>query len=461
MEGDMVFSSLLFLFQFMPVFFLLYYLIPTRFRNVFLLIASLFFYGWGEPRFLILILFSILINYILGRGIESCYERVYKRKALFFISILYNFGMLIFFKYMNFIIENINSIFQQNIELLDITLPLGISFYTFQIMSYVTDVYRKKTRAEHSIINLGAYLCMFPQLIAGPIVVYTQVNEQLQNRPYTWKRCEEGLKIFVLGLGAKVLIANNIGALWTELGTLGYEQLSTPLAWMGIFAFALQIYFDFNGYSLMAIGLGKMMGFDFPQNFNYPYISKSITEFWRRWHITLSSWFRDYVYIPLGGNRKGKVRMYLNLLCVWAITGLWHGAGWNFILWGIYFFIFLAIEKLFLKKWLDKSKIVSHLYAIIVITISWLIFSLTNMSDIMIYLKRMFTLHLSDQWLYYGRNYIFIFLVAILLSTPLLEKYYNKIKNGFLGNLILILIFVMSVAYLVDAAYNPFLYFRF
>lgn len=461
MEEKMVFSSLLFLFQFMPIFFLLYYLIPIKFRNTFLLLASLFFYGWGEPRFLVLILFSILINYILGRGIEACYEKIYKRKILFYISILYNFGMLIFFKYMNFIVENINYIFQQDFELFDITLPLGISFYTFQIMSYVADVYMRKTRAEHSIVNLGAYLCMFPQLIAGPIVVYTQVREQLQDRTYAWKQCEDGLKIFILGLGSKVLIANNIGALWTEVGIIGFEHLSMPLAWLGVLAFALQIYFDFNGYSLMAIGLGKMMGFEFPQNFNYPYISKSITEFWRRWHITLSSWFRDYVYIPLGGNRKGKVRMYLNLLCVWAITGLWHGAGWNFILWGIYFFLFLAIEKLFLKKWLDKSKIIAHIYTLIVISISWLIFSITNVSDIIIYFKRMISFDFSNQWIYYARSYIAIFVVSILLSTPILKKAYYKIKDHFIGSILFVCIFVMSVAYLVDAAYNPFLYFRF
>lgn len=458
----MVFSSLLFIFQFMPLFFLLYYIIPERFRNIFLLCSSLFFYGWGEPRFILLIVCSILINYAIGRGMECYNHREKIRVGLLIVAIFYNFGMLVFFKYTNFILENVNRMTGDTIHFFDITLPLGISFYTFQIMSYTVDVYWRKTKAEKSIVNLGAYLCMFPQLIAGPIVVYSQVSNELKKRVCTLEKCEDGLKTFVLGLGSKVLIANNIGALWNDMEVIGFSNLSMPLAWLGIIAYTLQIYFDFNGYSLMAIGLGKMMGFQFPKNFNHPYIARSITDFWRRWHITLSSWFREYLYIPLGGNRKGRIRMYVNLFVVWSITGLWHGAGWNFILWGIYFFVFLAIEKCFLLQWLNKSKVISRVYTLIVIAISWLIFAVTNVKDIMTYLQKMFSFDFSsNQWIYYLKSYGVIIVIGILLSTPLLEKWYQKRKDSVLSILLLMGIFLLSIAYLVDAAYNPFLYFRF
>ena len=289
----MLFSSLLFLFRFIPIFFLCYFLVPKKFRNIVLFFGSLFFYAWGEPRFVILILISILVNYIAGLFIERYDKQDKIRRIILIISIAYNIGSLIWFKYINFIIDNVNQIFNTEINLFDVTLPLGISFYTFQIMSYTIDVYRRTTKAEKSYINLGAYLCMFPQLVAGPIVMYTEVAEGLKERTYQLKNIESGLKIFVLGLGSKVLIANNVGGLWNDIAEIGYGNISMPLAWLGILAFSLQIYFDFNGYSLMAIGLGRMLGFEFPQNFNYPYISKSITEFWRRWHITLSGWFKD------------------------------------------------------------------------------------------------------------------------------------------------------------------------
>lgn len=303
----MLFSSLLFLFQFIPIFFILYYLLPVRFRNVFLFLASLYFYAWGEPRYVLLILFSILVNYVAGRLLDHYedYNRI--RKAIFVIATAYNVGTLVFFKYINFIIENINHIFNGGISPLNIALPIGISFYTFQIMSYTFDVYKKTVKADKSYINLGTYLCMFPQLVAGPIVVYTRVSEGLKQRSYDLSNIEQGLKLFVLGLASKVLIANNVGGVFLDIEKIGYNNISMPLAWLGILSFSLQIYFDFNGYSLMAIGLGKLLGFDFPMNFNYPYISKSITEFWRRWHITLSTWFRDYLYIPLGGRDRKSV----------------------------------------------------------------------------------------------------------------------------------------------------------
>lgn len=457
----MLFSSLLFIFQFLPVFFITYYIIPIRFRNLLLFIASLFFYAWGEPRFVILILISILINYIAGRLIEFFDHKVKVRITILVLAIIYNIGTLMFFKYFNFIIENINYIFNSDINFIDIPLPLGISFYTFQIMSYTIDVFRRDTKAEKSYINLGAYLCMFPQLIAGPIVVYTQVSEKLGKRSYHLKDMEEGLKIFILGLGSKVLIANNVGGLWDDMAQLGYANLSMPLAWLGLLSFTLQIYFDFNGYSLMAIGLGNMLGFDFPQNFNFPYISRSITEYWRRWHITLSTWFREYLYIPLGGNRKGKLRTFINLFIVWATTGLWHGASWNFVFWGIYFFILLSLEKLFFKKWLDKHVLLSRIYTILAILLGWMIFAITKLEDIKIYFSRLFSFSLAEDWLYYLRNYGIILIVGILFSTPFLKKWYQRQKNKVLCNILLLLIFLISIAYLVDAAYNPFLYFRF
>lgn len=457
----MLFSSLLFIFQFLPVFFIIYYLSPIRFRNLILFLASVFFYAWGEPRFVILILISILINYIAGIFIER-YDRNEKiRVTILVLSIIYNIGTLMFFKYFNFIIENINYIFKGDISFIDIPLPLGISFYTFQIMSYTIDVYRRDTKAERSYINLGAYLCMFPQLIAGPIVVYTQVSKELRKRSYYLKDIEKGLRIFILGLGSKVLIANNVGGLWDDMAQIGYANISMPLAWLGLLSFSLQIYFDFNGYSLMAIGLGKMLGFDFPQNFNFPYISKSVTEYWRRWHITLSTWFKEYLYIPLGGNRKGKLRTYLNLFIVWSVTGLWHGASWNFIFWGIYFFVLLSLEKLFLKKWLEKNVILSRIYTILAILLGWMIFAITELENIKIYFGRLFSFSISEDWIYYLRNYGMILVIGILFSTPFLKKWYDKQANKILCNILLLVIFLLSIAYLVDAAYNPFLYFRF
>lgn len=465
----MLFSSLLFLFRFIPIFFLVYYILPVKWRNPFLFLASIIFYGWGEPRFLILIFTSISINYFCGRLIEyfdddKVIKHIKKRKLVFLFSLAYNIGTLLLFKYTNFIILSINQVFHIDIGTADLSLPLGISFYTFQIMSYVIDVYKRDIKAEKSFINLGVYLSLFPQLIAGPIVVYRDVAAELKSRSCTLLQIEEGLKIFVLGLGAKVLIANNVGKLWEELGSLGYGNLSMPLAWLGIIAFTLQIYFDFNGYSLMAIGLGKMMGFQFPINFNYPYTSKSITEFWRRWHITLSSWFRDYIYIPLGGSRKGTLRTYANLFLVWSITGLWHGASWNFILWGIYFFLLLVIEKLFLKNWLDKSVVLSRVYTLFLVCVGWMIFAITDFHELSQFMSSAFSFQMGTGgklFLYYLRNYVVIISLGIFLSMPIFRKWFEKHKNGWTRNILLTIILALSVAYLVDASYNPFLYFRF
>lgn len=453
----MIFSSLLFLFWFLPIFFILYYLCPARFKNAVLLVGSMIFYSWGEPKFLLLLLLSILVNYAAGLAIA----RFHKRKLFLFLAMLFDFGMLIFFKYINFFIENINNLTHANIKTLALTLPLGISFYTFQIASYVIDVYKGKVKAERSLLTLGTYLCMFPQLIAGPIVVYSEVERALHDRKITLSDISEGISVFILGLASKVLIANNVGSLWTEAGKIGYENISMPLAWLAMLSFSLQIYFDFNGYSLMAIGLGKMLGFNFPKNFDMPYMSKSITEFWRRWHMTLSGWFREYVYIPLGGNRKGTVRTYVNILIVWTLTGFWHGADWNFVLWGLFFFVILTIEKLFLKNFLDHHPVIASVYAKLLIAFSWMLFAITDFHEIGVFFGRLFSFTAGEDALYYLRNYGVVLIIGVILSTPLLSGLYEKIKNRIPGIILSMLLLFASVAYLADAGYNPFLYFRF
>ena len=395
----MVFSSILFIFRFLPIAMVLYFLTPNKFKNLTLLGVSLAFYSWGEPKYFLIMLASIFVDYLVSRGIEK-YRKNKKISIMFLlISILFNLGMLFFFKYFNFFLENINNILGISLKYVKITLPLGISFYTFQTMSYTIDVFLGKVKAEKNIINFGAFVCLFPQLIAGPIVKYTDINLALKNRKVDIYQIQEGIKLFILGLGSKVIIANNIGALWSEVEAKGFSEIGTIMAWISILAFAFQIYFDFNGYSLMAIGLGKILGFDFPRNFNYPYISRSITEFWRRWHITLGSWFKEYVYIPLGGNRVGRLRLYINLFIVWFLTGFWHGASYNFILWGIYFFILISIEKAGLLRFLEKNKIISHIYSIFFIIIGWAIFAVVDLEQLKILLQRMFTINIDNEWI--------------------------------------------------------------
>ncbi|MDU4324223.1 MAG: MBOAT family O-acyltransferase [Clostridium celatum] len=458
----MVFSSILFIFRFLPIAMVLYFLTPNKFKNLTLLGVSLAFYSWGEPKYFLIMLASIFVDYLVSRGIEK-YRKNKKISIMFLlISILFNLGMLFFFKYFNFFLENINNILGISLKYVKITLPLGISFYTFQTMSYTIDVFLGKVKAEKNIINFGAFVCLFPQLIAGPIVKYTDINLALKNRKVDIYQIQEGIKLFILGLGSKVIIANNIGALWSEVEAKGFSEIGTIMAWISILAFAFQIYFDFNGYSLMAIGLGKILGFDFPRNFNYPYISRSITEFWRRWHITLGSWFKEYVYIPLGGNRVGRLRLYINLFIVWFLTGFWHGASYNFILWGIYFFILISIEKAGLLRFLEKNKIISHIYSIFFIIIGWAIFAVVDLEQLKILLQRMFTINIDNEWIYYIRNYGITFIIATLFSTPMIKNIYNKfVKSDILNTIILITIFLLCIAYLVDATYNPFLYFRF
>ena len=473
----MVFSSLVFLFIFLPITLLLYYLVPRGGRNIVLLLVSLIFYAWGEPVYIVLMLFSTLVDYVHGLLVEKYWEQPKKAKRVVLSSVLINLGLLIFFKYSSFIIANTNAIFGTQFSIPDIALPIGISFYTFQTMSYTIDIFRKDAPAQRSMINLGTYVTMFPQLIAGPIVRYQTVAEQLNDRVETQEKFADGVRRFIIGLGKKVLLANNIGLVWNSISTTEVNQLTVLTSWIGVLAFGLQIYFDFSGYSDMAIGLGKMFGFELLENFNYPYISQSITEFWRRWHISLGTWFRDYVYIPLGGNRKGKWRTYLNVFVVWFLTGLWHGASWNFVLWGLYFGIIISIEKAFLMKWLNKlPSLIRHVYTILLLLIGWGLFAFDNFSQLSEYFKVMFgfkgaSLYNQTTLFYLSSNAITL-IILIIASTPLMTMIYKRLEM-FLNSklkwvlevvimpMIYLSILFISTAYLVDSSYNPFLYFRF
>ncbi|MBS5883734.1 MBOAT family O-acyltransferase [Clostridium sp.] len=456
----MVFSSLIFIFRFLPVFIAVYYITPYKYKNLCILIFSLFFYSFGEPKYFPIMISSIIIDYIVSILIQRNFNNKVKCKVLLLVSIIFNMGILIYFKYANFFIENINLLFKSSIDKISLTLPLGISFYTFQTLSYTIDVYKGKVEAEKNIIDFGAFVSLFPQLIAGPIVKYSDINKEIKNRSINMSNFELGLEEFIIGLSKKVLIANNIGMLWSEISSKDLINISTPLAWLGIIAFSFQIYFDFSGYSSMAIGLGKMIGFNFPINFNFPYISRSITEFWRRWHITLGSWFKEYVYIPLGGNKVNKIRVFLNLLIVWFLTGFWHGAEYTFILWGLYFFTLIYIEKIFLGEALKRHVIFSHLYTIFFLIIGWCIFAITDITTLGIYINKMFIWDFESDWIYYIRNYFIVIILCIISSTPLVLKIYNKM-NKVIKSIIIILLFMLSIAYLVDSSYNPFLYFRF
>ena len=409
---------------------------------------------------------SIVVDYTASGLIESHRNNKLICRLGLIYSVVFNLGMLGFFKYTNFFVGNLNALFGLSLPTISFVLPLGISFYTFQTMSYTIDVYLGKVKAERNIIDFGAYVVMFPQLIAGPIVRYTDINRELKERQINLPQIQDGIKLFILGLGSKVLIANNVGALWTEIEAIGagegFLSISTPLAWMAVFAYSLQIYFDFSGYSLMAIGLGKMLGFEFPKNFDFPYISRSFTEFWRRWHMTLGSWFREYLYIPLGGNRVSRPRLYFNLFVVWAATGFWHGASWNFIFWGLFFFVFLVIERMGFKQVLERHSAFSHVYVIFFLLLSWALFAVTDLGMLGDLFTRMFVPVGGVDWIYYLRNYIVVFILGTVLSTPALKGLYLRLeKNNVFCLIFFGAIFLASTAYLVDATYNPFLYFRF
>lgn len=454
----MVFSSTLFLFYFLPIILFIYKISSKKYKNLVLFLSSLFFYAWGEPVYVLLMLFSTISDFIHGKKI---YENLNNKKSKIFLisSVIINLAILGFFKYSDFIISNINLILKINIPLLNLPLPIGISFYTFQTMSYSIDIYLKKAKPQKNILDFGLYVTLFPQLIAGPIVKYSQIEKELTNRN---PKINEGIEIFIFGLAKKVVLANNIGLLWENLKINNNSYFG---AYLGLICFMLQIYFDFSGYSDMAIGLGKMFGFNFNQNFNYPYISKSITEFWSRWHISLSNWFKEYVYIPLGGNKKGLKRQIINILIVWSLTGLWHGANFNYILWGIYFGIILIIEKIFLKKIINNiPNIMKHIYTLFILLVGFCIFGIEDSSQLLNYLKSLFiNTQLIDSYSFFEFiNNIILLIIAILCSTPIVKNMYDKIKKNYLiKNILIISLFIISVCYIVSNSYNPFLYFRF
>ncbi|WP_387964118.1 MBOAT family O-acyltransferase [Geojedonia litorea] len=470
----MLFSSPLFLFLFLPFSLLLYYLTPKKFKNTFLLLASLFFYTWGERELVILILLSTFVDYSCGIIISNG-----KRKTGLFLSILFNTGILAYFKYSNFVLTNFIeflSLFSVEVETAtyfsNIVLPLGISFYTFQTMSYTIDVYLRKVKATRNFINFATYVTFFPQLIAGPIVRYKIIENQLVSRNTTTKQFSEGVERFIIGLSKKMIIANNCAFLADNIFSLHNSDLSAYLAWIGVIAYGFQIYFDFSGYSDMAIGLGKMFGFDFPENFNYPYISQSIREFWRRWHITLSNWFKDYVYISLGGNRKGVKITYINLLVVFFITGLWHGANWTFIAWGLFHGFFIIVERIGFDKILEKlPKVISHLYLLLVVSISWVFFRSENITDALNYIQSMFSFNLTTNLDFMkfliSKEIMFVLILATVFSTPVYKRFDSLMSflnpKTFAGfkMFALMTLLVICFFYVATDAYNPFIYFRF
>ena len=470
----MVFSSVVFLFRFLPLFFILYYLVPGRGKNLVLFLGSLFFYAWGEPVYVLLMLFSTVSDYIHGRLLGRLRGKR-AAKGILVSSALINLAVLCFFKYADFLIQTFNTVTGMSVPLLALPLPIGISFYTFQTMSYTIDVYRGEAKVQNNLLDFGVYVAMFPQLIAGPIVKYRDVEARLHNRKADVETVSDGMKRFCFGLAKKVLLANNIGELWALVSGMNLREMSALTAWVGIFAYALQIYFDFSGYSDMAIGLGEMLGFRFPENFRHPYISASVTEFWRRWHISLGSWFREYVYIPLGGNRKGRLRQLVNILIVWTLTGIWHGAGWNFLLWGLWFAFALVLEKLFLGKilsWLPKA--VGIVYTMLVVLVGWVLFALESPGRILGYLRVMAGMggRLADaEGFYLGRQYGVLFLIAALAATPLFGRAAEELRKSGTGPAIALYRFgekvipaallLLAIAGIVEASYNPFLYFRF
>lgn len=459
----MLFSSITFIYYFLPILLIIYFIVPSKLKNLVLLLFSLLFYFLGEPKYIIVLILSCIINYIFSKLINKGKWS----KVLLILAIIYNVGQLLIFKYTDFFITNINNLFNFNIALQYIIMPIGISFFTFQALGYVIDVYNKKHLPASSLVEFMTYVCLFPQLIAGPIVRFSDVQNEMKHREVTISKFSEGIKRFVIGLSKKVLIANVMG----EFVELCVEQ--TVLAsWLRPIAYTLQIYFDFSGYSDMAIGLGLMFGFRFLENFNYPFIASSITDFWRRWHMSLSSWFRDYVYIPLGGNRVNKLKFIRNIFVVWFLTGFWHGASWNFIIWGLYFGVLLLIEKFFLKKYIDKTKVFKYVYTILIVIISFLIFNSTTVSDIVNELKNMFLINniplVGIESLYYLRSYLLIFVIAIVGSTPLMKNIVIKLKGtkfktaiDILEPITYIVLLTLCTSFLIDASFNPFLYFRF
>ncbi len=460
----MVFSSLLFLFLFLPLVLICYYTLGNRFRNIVLLIASLFFYAWGEPKYVYLMVFSIIINYLFGVKVDTASKG--NRKLWLSISVIFNLGLLVIFKYADFLFG-----------IKGIKLPLGISFFTFQTMSYVIDVYRNDAKVQKNVLDLALYISLFPQLVAGPIVRYQTVDEQINNRDHSLEKFADGVNRFVLGLSKKVLLANQLALVADEVFATNIANLSVLESWIGIICYALQIYFDFSGYSDMAIGLGKMFGFDFLENFNYPYVSQTVSEFWRRWHISLGSWFRDYVYIPLGGNRVSRLKLFRNLFVVWFLTGLWHGAAWAFIVWGLYYGFFIAIERAFLEKLLYRlPKVFRHVYLLLIVIIGWVFFRSNEIGQALEFIKVMMGLGsnqiINNSLRIFINDYWYIIVLSIVFSTPIVNKAKNLVSKVnkiilessivyALHSLVLVVCMLMVVVLLSSSSYNPFLYFRF
>ncbi len=476
----MVFSSLVFLFAFLPLSLIVYYAVPKKAKNAVILISGIVFYAWGEPLYVFVMLLSTLIDYTAGRIIHKYDDKPKIRTICLIVSLVMNLGLLGTFKYLGFIINSLNLWFGLDIPNPNLPLPIGISFFTFQSMSYTIDLYRRNIKVQKNPVSFAAFVTLFPQIVAGPIVRYEDIQNEIDNRSITEKMVGDGISRFITGLGKKVLIANNIGMLWTEIKAMEYGSLSAVTAWLGILAFTFQIYFDFSGYSDMAVGLGKMMGFNFPENFNYPYMSHSISEFWRRWHITLGAWFRSYVYIPLGGNRKGLPRTVLNLFITWAVTGIWHGASWNFMLWGVYFGIIIILERLFLGKALEKiPPFFSWLYTFVLVVFGWIMFDAVDTSTVSIldmfsqvggYIAAMFGAggaFIDNRAVNYIVNYGVMFAVCIVGSTDILKRASEFVKDKapiwiqYANPVVQTIVMLASVAYLSTADYNPFLYFNF
>lgn len=477
----MVFSNLVFLFVFLPIVLLLYFLMPTKFKNFFLLITSLFFYAWGEPKYVLLMILSIIMNYLFGIFVHQSREKLFLKKSILIFSIISNLAILGFYKYSTFVVENINALFGLNITNEPLPLPIGISFFTFQAMSYVIDIYRKNADVQKNIWDFALYIALFPPLIAGPIIRYNTIADQIKKRVHSMELFSDGVRQFIIGLGKKVIIANPLGEVADTIFAINPGDLSTTTAWIGILAYTLQIYFDFSGYSDMAIGIGKMFGFKFLANFNYPYIARSISDFWRRWHISLSSWFRDYVYIPLGGNRKGTWKTYRNLLIVWTITGFWHGASWTFMAWGFYYGILISIERLGLGKILDKIwRPVQHIYVLIIVMIGWVFFRADSFSYSFDFIQTMFGMNgtplLDNRAIGFLHDNTYLLILGLFLSMPIYpwitKKLDQLMENGawntvlmpirYIGGpIVYFVLFLFVVMFLVNSTYNPFIYFRF
>ncbi|CUN79415.1 MBOAT family protein [Eubacterium sp. am_0171] len=470
----MLFSSITFLFIFLPVTLALYFIVPHKFRNIIMLIASLIFYAWGEPVYIILMLLSILLNYVCGLDIYHKEEDPQKARRSLIFAVVCNLLLLGFFKYYGFVLDSLNAVLPVDIPYRELPLPIGISFYTFQALSYIIDVYRKEVRPQKNILYFAMYISMFPQLIAGPIVRYIDIEEQLKNRTVTMRKFGQGAEYFIIGLAKKVILANSVGQVFDQISGLQMGSFSVLTAWVGCVSFAFQIYFDFSGYSDMAVGLGKMFGFEFRRNFDYPYTSSSITEFWRRWHISLSTWFREYVYIPLGGNRCTQSRQIMNLLVVWMLTGLWHGSAWNLLFWGLYYGLLLVLEKFVWGKALERlPDVVRHIYSIVLVMIGWVFFFSPSLGYALRYLSAMFgagaSAFIDKQALYFILTHWLLYAVAVLGSSAagysLIRRFVgvfddNRAKKTAAG-IVYIGMFLISIAYLVTESFNPFLYFRF